>query len=91
MDELSENNNNYPMDGDKDIFNIETNIIVTNKITSNTDNIAKNDETEELSITIADKLINTNTIEIPNDFNEVTTTSLIKEVISTISIFSSTY
>ena len=91
MDELSENNNNYPMDGDKDTFNIETNIIVTNKITSNTDNIAKNDETEELSITIADKLINTNTIEIPNDFNEVTTTSLIKEVISTISIFSSTY
>ena len=91
LDELSENNNNYPMDGDKDTFNIETNIIVTNKITSNTDNTAKNDETEELSITIADKLINTNTIEIPNDLNEVTTTSLIKEVISTNSIESSTY
>jgi hypothetical protein len=78
------------MNGDKDTFNIETNIIVTNKITTNTENIIKNDETEELTIAITDKVINTNSEKISNDLNEVATTSLIREVISTNSVESST-
>ena len=56
LDNLSDNNNNYPLNGDQDTFNIETNITVTNKITTNTENIVKNDEENTNTI----KIINTN-------------------------------
>ena len=90
LDNLSENNKNYPMNGDKDIFNIETNIISTNKINPSTENIVKNDETEKLTMEITNKIINTNSIGITNNLNEITTTSLIKDEKITNSIESST-
>ena len=90
LDNLSERNNKYPMAGERDTFNIETNIIVTNKVNTNTENIDKNYETEKLTIKITDNIINTSTEIISNDLNEVVTTSLIKEAINTNSVESST-
>ena len=71
LDNLSDNNNNYPMDGEKDTFNNETNITVTNKI--NTENIVKNDETEELTI----KVINTNSEKIYKNEENTNTIKII--------------